>query len=99
MAAIRVKGKGWETLRESALKVLAMPGAASPSEGIWSVFEHMERDKRRSSLPSDNLRLQVFVAANARLERKNGQGIWRPREEKEGALMPADESDGGGIEE
>jgi len=65
-----------------ALRVLAMPVAASACEGIWSVFQYMQRDKRRSSLKSEDLRLQVFVSANRKLERKKSKGLWKSQNTK-----------------
>lgn len=73
-----MKSKGCDTLRQLAIKVLAMPVAASPCEGLWSVFAYMEKDKRRAWLSSENLRMQVFVSTNTKLERKKEQGLWLP---------------------
>ena len=41
------------TLAKLAVNVLAMSVAASPCEGVWSIFEYMIKDKRRSWLKSE----------------------------------------------
>ena len=63
------------TLAKLAVNVLAMSVAASPCEGIWSIFDYMIKDKRRSWLKSENLRLQVFVHVNNELGWKR-KGVW-----------------------
>ena len=63
------------TLAKLAVNVFAMSVAASPCEGIWSIFDYMIKDKRRSWLKPENLRLQVFVHVNNQLEWKRNSRI------------------------
>lgn len=90
-------------LAKLAVQVLAMPVAASPCEGIWSVFQYMQRDKRRAAMHSDNLRLQVFVNANGKLFRRKKAGLWKSQttgwtEEDEHGEELGEESGGSGGE-
>ena len=41
------------TLAKLAVNLLAMSVAASPCEGLWSIFDYMIKDKRRSWLKSE----------------------------------------------
>ena len=69
-------------LSKVAVTVTAMPVAAPPCEGIWSSFEYIQRDKRRGSMNSETVEIQVFVGANLKLERKAMQQLWYPQSQQ-----------------
>ena len=55
------------TLAKLAVNLLAMSVAASPCEGIWSIFDYVIKDKRRSWLKSGNLVLALKRQARHQL--------------------------------
>ena len=64
------------TLAKLAVNLLAMSVAASPCEGIWSIFDYIIMDKPRFCLKPENLMLQVFVHVNNKVEWKRKEGLW-----------------------
>ena len=64
------------TLAKLAVNLLAMSVAASPCEGIWSIFDYMIKDKPHFCLKPENLMLQVFVHVNNKVEWKRKEGLW-----------------------